>query len=250
MSDYEVFGEICESTLIGYRNQLKTYDAKQIADLIFLYFIALQVLKSNFSSVPFASDYASSTNNGSFDNFNLSGTDLDILIHALFGKNNESAFNILNNQEASRAFRKKLNFNAIDAKRWLSNIKNVNVDTDQQFLLRLENGLRIDNSNYKSMRRLAGEWTDLNQDSRQLVMTRLLFAFQTHAAKSELLPALNKVAKTQNLVIKDASNPEKAKPRTSNFLKVLGLGAAITTGVAAHVIARTIKNIDKHSSRK
>lgn len=251
MSDeYSVFSQICESSLIGYRNQLKNYDAKKIADLIFLYFIALQILKSNFASAPFAIDYANATNSGNFDDFRQSGTDLYVLIHVLFGKNNNLSINLLDNQAASQVFMQKLNFNITDVKRWLSNIKVIDEDADSRFLLKLETALKIDNGNYKSVRRLAGEWSSLDQTARELTMTRLLQAFQVHATRSELLPVLSRIAKSQNLIIKGVNNPEKDTPTSKKLLKTIGIGAAVTLGVAAHAIAKTIKNIDSHSSRK
>ncbi len=117
---------------------------------------------------------------------------------------------------------------------------------DQRFLLKLENGLQIDTSNYKSIRRLAGEWSSLDQGARQLVMTRLLLAFKNRAAKSELLPVLEKLAKQENLLIKDVKDPEsKESPSSNKFLKMLGIGAAVATGLSAYNLHKAMKNLNK-----
>ena len=244
MSKYEIIDQITESTLISSVDQLKKYDAREIADLIFLYFVALQILKSTFESAPFAIDYANHTRAGSFDIFPRTGTDLNILIHTLFGKNNIFTKNMLKNQKASDVLISKLRFNVSKAKSWLSNVRKVNENSDNRFLLKIESDLQISVSNYKSVRRLATEWNSIDHSARQLAMTRLLQAFRAKAPRSELLPALEKVSKQKNLFLKGAGNPEKSGG-SGSFLKKLGIGAAVATGIGAYLLYKAAKGVNK-----
>lgn len=250
MSKYEFIGDLCESSLISHKSRLKGYDAKDIADLIYLNFLALQILKSEFDTYPFARDYARKTfqlNN--FDQFRQGGTDLYVLIHTLFGKNNKDALEKLKNQKANEFFLKKLNYSKTDVRRWYSDLINnkSNPAQDSRFFLKLENGLQISTSDYKSIRRFASKWNDVENHAKQLAMTRLLFAFKSRARRSELLPVLEKLSKKKKYKIAGAKNPEKSKPG-KGLLKKLAIGGAVAgaaAGVAGYNIYKAAKDVEQ-----
>ena len=54
------------------------------------------------------------------------------------------------------------------------------------FFMRIERDLDIQNSNYRSIRRLVQDWPRLNKMQKQLVITRMLQYFRVHALRSEL----------------------------------------------------------------
>lgn len=239
---FDIVGEVCESSLIGYKSSLKQYDARDIADFIFLYCLALQILKSDFDTQPFANDYADHTiSNSNFDDFRTSGTDLHILVHTLFGKNN-SVFKLLDKQDSSKLLKDRLSLNTSSLRSWLNNFSRNKVDTnsDNRFLLKLESDLQINTSDYRSIRRLASEWPLLNQQQRSLAMTRLLFALKARVPRSELLPALNKLAQKKNLIIKDAKNPEK-EGSSGKLLKIISVGAALLAASNAYKLLKDKK---------
>lgn len=248
MSKFDLSEQICESTLLSYRKYIKNYNARDVADLIFLYFLGLQILKSSFTTVPFAIDYAKHTiQDNNFDRFKQSGTDLYILIHTLFGKDNETNLKLLKDQEASLTLLENIGFNVSDAKKWFSNIVSNRIDDnfDKRFLLKLETLLRIDTSDYRSIRRLVSDWSNLNLQQRQLATTRLIYALKTRANRSELLPTLNSLAKDENLFLSDTSNPEEQKK--ASLLKYTALGALATAGFGFYNLAKLANaSIDKN----
>jgi hypothetical protein len=245
---YEFIKSISESSLIRSEKALSKFNARDIADFIFLYFIALQILRNEFESTPYAMAYADKTlAPGSIDSFRNTGTDLFLLMYTLFGKNNETALKNLDNQLANEVFLKTLGFDWSQARRWLGAISNGSKESsqDRQFLLKLETMLQIKTSDYRSARRLAADWGSLEQQERQLVMTRLLMAFRSRMPRSEILPELEKVAKSNRLEIPGANNPETAKPSSNQLLK----GAAIGTVIGGALVARSVKNFLKDAGK-
>lgn len=244
---FDFINSLTESALIRTEKSLNNLTARDVADFVFLYFIALQILRNEFDSAPFAKSYAEKTlGSGSIDTFRNTGNDLFLLMHVLAGKNNESSIKNLDNQEASLMLLKNINFDYTQAKRWLSGVASGAKETsqDKQFLLKLESMLQIKTSDYKSARRLAVEWSDLQQQERQLVMTRILMAFRSRISKSEILSELDRVAKNNRLEIQNVANPEKDKP-TSNILT----GAKIGGAIASVILAKSIKNFVANAGR-
>lgn len=205
---FEFISKINESKLICSKDYLEDYSARDIADGIFLYFLALSILR--FENQKEADSYANKTISwGDFNDFR-SSTDLYVLIYTLFGKNNESAKILLADQKDSLKLIEKVNFNISGCKTWLRNLQHGRkpLASDRRFIMDLETNLNITVENYKSMRRLILDWNELDHGAKESVMTRLLFAFRSRFKRSELLPILEKIALKKDLEIKDAKNPE------------------------------------------
>lgn len=244
---YSFIKQLTESSLVRNEKTLKNFSSRDIADIIFLYFIALQILRSDFEGKPEAIAYADKTNTwGNLTNFRSAATDLYVLMYTLFGNNNESYINMLENQEASKLLLQELDFDYPQAKKWLSNVSNGKEQTtqDKQFLMRLEAMLLIKTADYRSMRRLAVDWDNLDHSDRQIVMTRLLMALRSKAKRSELLPILEKIAKKNNLEIPHTKNPETEKA-SSKYLKGATIGAAIGSAIVANSIRKFLKDAGK-----
>jgi len=241
---------LAESKLIRSKQMLGSYNAKDVADLIFLYFIVLTILKKDFNSATIAAGYAKHTmRTGNWDSWRYSYNDLALLIHTLFGKDNTASF--LKDQEQNATFMKKVRFNEQEAKNWLRDVVRGldRTNRDRRFLLNLERNLAIDDSNYRSMRRMSSEWTTLTHGERSLVVTRLLHAFRVRARKSELFRVLEAMAKANNLEIKNAKNPEVSSDQKDALFKSALSGSGIALGAmtlgAAHGAWKAAKAAEK-----
>jgi hypothetical protein len=241
--------DLTESTLIRSAQNLKKYSARDIADLTFLYFLGLQLLRSEFEGKPESINYAKKTVQWrEFDNFRTSATDLYMLLYVLAGNNNESAIKVLNKQEASRLLIAELQINVTQVNQWLYNVSmgRDTSDWDKLFLMKLEAMLKIQISDYRSVRRLVNEWNDLEQAEREIAMTRLLLAFRARASRSELLPMLEKIAKINKLEVPVSINPEKPiGDKKGQSLAPIAIGAAIGAGLIASSIKNFLLNAGK-----
>jgi len=246
MEEESIIATLCESRLIRSQHQIEAYNARDVADLIYLYFIILTILKKDFAGAPIAAGYAKHTMRfGNWDTWRFAYNDLSALIHILFGKNGQR--DKLRDPKESEMLIKKLRFDETLTKAWLREIvRGIDrTNRDRRMLIQLEQGLSIDNSSYKAVRRLATEWTTLTKSQKRLVITRLLHALRVRARKSELLRVIEAMARTQDLEIKDAANSEDpGQAEKTSALKKAAASAGIIAGVAGLGVFTGIKRAE------
>jgi hypothetical protein len=245
--ELEFINELCESRLIRQKKQVGRFTAKDAADLVFLYACCLNILKNEFKYAPVAAAYAKKTvmyNN--FDVFRINGTDMYVFLVGLLGTDDTS--NLFSDKQASDMFISGLRVNQPQLKEWLRlTAKGKTGSVDAQYLFRLERQLKIDNSQYKSIRRLATDWVNLNHGQKTLVITRILQAFRSRAVRSELMPVMTSLAKEKKYVPKEpVKDMEKAQPASTkggmSTRSKIALGIGLT-GAAAYGAYRLGKSL-------
>lgn len=225
--------ELFESHLVPSRHHLQSFTLRDFADFTFLYCIVLYLLKEDFTLAPVAARYAEHTHPSSgFNRFYLGATDLRIMVTGLLGE--ETITDNLTDRLANDRLLSRLNLDESQMRRFLHNISQYGPNTqwDKQFLFKLERDLNIENSNYRSVRRLAIEWDKLSTSDKKLVVTRLLQAFRARIRRSELLPYLEQLAGDNSLEMKDVNNPETGEMRDGGMSFLKGL-AGFAAGYAA-----------------
>ncbi len=243
----EFIQDLNEAKLFGHsRTALKRYNAKEIADLLFLHILALNIMKYEFHGLPKAQKYVKNVGNmANFDYYVQMRNEVYILLHILIGKHSEMQRRLLKDKEASREFLGKVRINKQFMRKYLRGIMaGRNEESfERRFLYELERGLMIDNSYLRSMRRLVMAWPRQTEANKRLVMTRMLQLFRTKGRRSELLPMLEWLAKKEKMKDKSLGPLEgeglgqnvPVKPKMS-FLKGLAIaGAGAATG---HYLAK------------
>jgi hypothetical protein len=246
---------IKESSLLRSLSAASRYSARDIADLLLLYSIALHILRCDFEAAPFAQDYARHTiSYHDWNHVRLSNTDLYQLLNILMAQQAEWT-NRLKNHKASDLLLRDIYLDPVDVRQFLQNISKGGFNPTQsgRMLLHFEQDLRTEVSNYRSMRRIAADWTKshVTTEDKSLVVTRLLQAMRHKALQGDLLRALEDLARRQQLELKDVCNPETggncgaaptalapvgAKP--PSLLKQLAVGAGL--GVGAYLLGKAI----------
>jgi hypothetical protein len=259
----EFINELCESRLIRQKRHLNRYTAKDAADLVFLYACMLTILKNEFKYAPVAAQYAKKT--VMFNNFNVfrvNGTDMYILLTGLTGTDDTS--DMFADKEASSLFLADLRINVPQLKEWLRLTSKgiTRKSIDSSFLYRLERQLKIDNSQYKSARRLASDWSNLKHGQKTLVITRITQALRSRAMRSELMPVMMKLAKEKKYVpVKPVKDMEKAQPvntkggmsARSKIAAGIGLAGAATYGayrLGKHLTGKKAKTPSWYSKNR
>ncbi len=98
-------------------------------------------------------------------NYQQGGTDLHVALASL--KNGMSNVGAKNKMQNS-----KVNLPEMQIRQFLNNMKQGRaISGPETFFMRLERGLDIQNSNYRSIRRLAQNWPRLNNMQKSLVIT-------------------------------------------------------------------------------
>jgi hypothetical protein len=241
--------KLSESSLIRSISSVNRYNARDIADLTFLYCITLHLLRVDWASATFARTYANKTLiHGDWTHEHLNGTDLYQLLHITLTHSNNFIAH-LRNKEASQQLLHDIVLSEYDVKRFLRNIasNNYNDDLSERLLLRMEQQLRISITNYKSVRRIASDWNQphITQQGKELAVTRLLQAMRHRAVTGDLVHALQQFAQREKLEIADACDPETGRhcdpqsaPSKMSMLKKLVVGAGL--GLGAFYLGRAI----------
>lgn len=208
---YELIQDLTESRLLRTKQSFKTYTAKDIAELAFVYFISLEILSSEFDYLSDAKDYAKKTiMYGNFNSFRFSGTDMYMLLYVLLGNDEVE---LKGDKENNDLFLNNINPNMMNIKRYFLNLRKgePNQTFNRRFLLKLQQELDITVANYRSMRILVSDWKNISKPQKKLVMTRLLQVFRARAIRSELRTFIESLAKGQKLEIKGVDNAETGK---------------------------------------
>lgn len=234
------FKNLGENRLLRLK-KVGAFNARDISDLAFLYILTLYVLRSEFETAPFAQQYAQQTNRHSgYAAVDPGNTDLYQFLHILSDQHGAMA-NRLADGEANELFWPTLGFSATTVRQILNELGSKRFDggNARRLLLKLEQQLHITNSNYRSMRRLVGEWNtgDLDTHQKQLVVTRMLQALRARAYQGDVLPRLELLAGRHGLELLGAADAETGqqphKGLVSNDTKDALKGLAVAAGIYA-----------------
>lgn len=216
--ELKLITEFTESLQYRTKHAFKQVTARQVCDHVFMDMIAVWILYNEFETAPLACKYAEKTvaYNG-FKTFRQSSTDLYLGLHVVTEKRTD-----LLSSEADLTLLDRVNLDELNIIRYLRQTaqNNVTPSITRQTLQRLEKSLHIENSNYRSVRRLAQSWPTLSTSQKRLVLTRMIFYYKTHARRSEMFQQIQKLAVGKGLLDTTASNPE------NKVLKTMAAGAA------------------------
>jgi len=228
-----------ENQLLRTRNP-SNFNAKDMAELAFLYLIALHIMRSEYETAPFAQSYARRTmSHSNFDREDRQNTDLYQFLHVI--KDHDSVIGQqLNHPEANDLFWHQVHFNGASTRQLLTAMSRPHYDGTmaRRLLMNIEQQLHITNSNYRSVRRLASEWDtgNLDTEQKQLTVTRLLQALRAKARMGDIINQLQHLAHINKYELHGVHDAETGTPVASvNKSGGFGLlkGLAIAAGIAA-----------------
>ena len=226
MTEFSIFADLNEGKMLPSKQHWGKYNARDIADFVFLNILTLEILRHEGLTHSFAESYAQSTlSKANFNMFIPSCNDLCTMMFILYKKDGSS----LKDPFASQKLLDNFYLDLQSFKKYLSMVANRDFTTyERRFLLQVENDLHITTTNYKSIRRLVQDWEELDHEEKSLVITRLLQAYSAKMQSGELYTALNSIAKSQNLLINNVYNPETGnydKKSSGGLFKTLALGS-------------------------
>ena len=223
--DLKLITELNESAQYRSKSAFSQSTARSVCDHAFMDMIAIWILFNESEFAPTASAYAGRTVTfNRFNQYRQMGTDLYLNLHVITEKRTDL---VGSDADAQLLDRVQLDVNSIV--RYLRGAANnsMNPSLVRQTLQRMEHALHIDNSNYRSVRRLAQSWPTLSTNQKRTVLTRMLFFYQINARRSEMFGIIKTLIKSHNLGASSATNPE-----ISTAVKVAAGVAAATAGFA------------------
>lgn len=216
--DFQIVNQLYESRMFTTKYSYGRYTAEDIAEMTYLYFLSLIILKNEFKTSNFSINYMYETfRYTDINRICLQSTDLHQMLFSLQSRNKDW----FKDPKNSGVELKKIKINLPDLLSWAIRVIKVrtNQGIDRRFLIALEKQLNIGSSEYKNIRILVGEWESLTKEQQQLATTRLLYAFRKKLPLSDLYEKMEFIAKIKNLSITGIKNPEKIKKTTASMVK-------------------------------
>jgi hypothetical protein len=230
----QLVNTLSESRLFRTKKMANDVNIDDASDLVFVHFLVLNIFNKDYDFAPLASDVASRTMvYRNFDYFRTNGTDMYMALNRLMGKDND-----IGDDEKDEIAKERLSLHKADILRFLLHYSNNRSDSsfEQRYLLRYQRNLNVQDGMLKSVRRLVGDWDNLSQNQRALVVTRLVQWFRRKARLAEIFPALLKLQKRGNYAVDDKKDDKKKmwdKP-------IVQVGAVIAAHQAGKAIGKRL----------
>jgi len=246
----QLVNTLTESRLFRTKQNMNSLNVSDAGELTFAYLMQLNMMNKDYEFAPLAKEYANRTiAYRNFDYFRTSGTDLYATLHRMMGKGIDYT------DPRDKIAHGRINIKKQYLLRYLGHIGAGKSDSgfEQRMLLRFQRDLNVQDGMLKSMRRLIGDWDNLNQNQKALVTTRMMQYTRAKAMRSELMPALKSFQKRGNYMYKDKKSTKSVvksiwdKPIT----KVAAFGAAaVAANKAGKFLGKTsYQSTDRNKGR-
>ena len=234
----QLVNTLSESRLFRTKKMANDVNIDDAADLVFVHFLVLNIFNKDYDFAPLASDVAKRTMIfRNFDYFRTNGTDMYMALNRLMGKDND-----IGDDEKDEIAKERLSLYKPDILRFLLHYANNRSDTsfEQRYLLRYQRNLNVQDGMLKSVRRLVGDWDNLSQNQRALVVTRLVQWFRRKARLAEIFPALLKLQKRGNYMVDDKKDDKKKMWNKPIVKAGAAIGAYIGLTKGARALGRRL----------
>ena len=238
MSKLRLVNTLSESRLFRTKKMTSDVNINDAADIVFVHFLILNIFNKDYDFAPLAGDIASRTMSyRNFDYFRTNGTDMYMALNRLMGKDGDK-----DADERDEIAKSRLMLQKPDILRFLTHYSNNRSDTsfEQRYLLRYQRNLNVQDGMLKSVRRLVGDWDNLSQNQRALVVTRLVQWMRRKARLAEIMPALLKLQKRGNYIVDDSEDKKKKLWDKPAVKAAVGVGAVIGGIAGAKALGRRL----------
>jgi len=238
MSKLKLVNTLSESRLFRTKKMTSDVNINDAADIVFVHFLILNIFNKDYDFAPLAGDIASRTMSyRNFDYFRTNGTDMYMALNRLMGKDGDK-----DADERDEIAKSRLMLQKPDILRFLTHYSNNRSDTsfEQRYLLRYQRNLNVQDGMLKSVRRLVGDWDNLSQNQRALVVTRLVQWMRRKARLAEIMPALLKLQKRGNYIVDDSEDKKKKMWDKPIVKAAAGIGAIAAAGAAGRALGKRI----------
>jgi hypothetical protein len=186
--------ELHEARLIRSASDVRRMNYADVCENLYLSVLTLDFMSRFKETKSWAVQYARQTaayNN--YREFRLSGTDLYNMIHFVDASPNEVT-DTFNSKDAGRV-REQTHLPIMGLNGWLLSLDGTG-SRDTGLVMRLEQALRVYNSDYKEIRRFLSSSTIAESDLMR-IKTKILYYFRAKMTMSDMLPTLESVLTKQ-----------------------------------------------------
>ena len=196
--DLNFLEEIYEARMTRNSTDQRQLTYTDCSERLYLSLLILEVLRKYPSFTPIANGYARNTvTNNNYKHFRIHATDLYNLIYFVNG--DEDAMNKLKDPASAVAMRKRTKLPIMRLNGYLHQVSSGFSGSNSELFINIENALRINNSEYKAIRRQVANFKSLGMLDKKKVVTKLLLATRAKLRNSDLIPHLEELAAQRDL---------------------------------------------------
>ena len=179
------------------RNQV-TLSFSDCCERLYLILLTIEVMSNYPVSKVFIQKYCKSSQHSDYRHFKISGTDAYNLMYFILG--DEHALGKLKDPTAAERAQNRANLPTGEIVKYLRSAAGGMLATNvQQMFIRVENGLNINNSEYRTLRRDVVKYTKLSDRERKNTSTKLLYALRAKCRNSDIIDDFSKLVAQQDL---------------------------------------------------
>jgi hypothetical protein len=207
----QLVNDLTESRAFRSRQDIGKFNAQQIGELVYVYFLALVTLKNEFKYKKIAREYASRTMSyNNFDYFRNNGTDLYLLIHSLLGSGSIVQFS---NKDFSQNYIDRLSTNKFTILDFLNYIEITEIDHAlcNRLLMKIERQFKIDSFQSRKIRRELSVYDLLKMKDKANIVNLVMQQIKQYAPRSELYVPLQNMFRERKLSNDDTVQQKKIK---------------------------------------
>ena len=204
----EFIKELAEARMTRDSQRQRVLTYSDCCERLYLSLLILELMRNYPSASRTVQDYCKKSVHSTYKFFKTAGTDLHNLLYFIRGE--EEALAKLKDPGAARRLQARSTVPLTDIRSYLASVGNgvVPIGTQQMFI-RIENGLNIANTDYKSIRRSLGKIENLkNVRSQMTIATRLLYAARAKLRNSDLIDDFSTLVAIKDLEAKRVIDPE------------------------------------------
>jgi len=205
----QFLAELHEARMTRDSNNQKVLTYTDCCERLYLTLLSLELLRRYPQFAPFAHGYAKkTTDRDSYKHFRMYSTDL--YNFAYFVTGDAEALKKLKDPKSALAVRSQTTLPVMAFNRYLMGLasgRSSNMN-DQQVLVSIESALRIQNADYKDVRRSIFNLERLSTADKKKIVTRLIFAVRAKLRSSDIIEYVEKLASVRDLETAKISDPE------------------------------------------
>ena len=182
----EFITDIYEARMTRNAEDQKILTYTDCCERTYLTLLVLLLLNQYPTYRQYASKYSRDTKRTNYNNFRMHSTDLHNFVY--FVQGDDSAMDKLKDPKGAKILRKRTSFPTMGFNRYLMELQTGLVTTTtQSTFLTIENGLRINNTDYKTVRRNLFNYDSLSIRDKKTTVTRLLHASRAKLRNADII---------------------------------------------------------------
>ena len=202
----EFIKDLHEARMTKDQSNVRSLTYSDCCEKMYLILLTLELMKHYPRYTTFVHSYARKTKHHSYKGFRAGATDLYNFLHFLQGDEE-----VLGKLKDPGAARRAQGMSALPIREISKYIADLSVGTPtstQQMFIRIENGLHINNNEYRELRRYIGRYNHEGKQAQKNISTKLLYAVRAKLRNSDIIDDFSKLVADKDLETARVSDTE------------------------------------------